>query len=87
MVVNGHGQGAFGFLLTDDILIQERLDLSGLLQGDAFRFEALPAVAFTKLLFDDKMGLLGAAVANLGINALNEQTDIFGFPATKRTNA
>jgi hypothetical protein len=33
------------------------------------------------------MGLLGAAVANLGIDALDKQPHFGGFPATKRANA
>ena len=38
------------------------------------------------LFLDDEMGLLGAIVTNLGINALDEQTDFRRFPAAEGTN-
>jgi len=48
--------------------------------------KTLALFALTELFLDNGMGLLGTAVANLSLDALDKQPDLAGFPAAKCTN-
>ena len=86
MVVDGHGQSALGFILADDVLIKEILDLLGLLQlkdrSVAFLGKFLSRLMQTELFLDDKVSLLGTMLADLGFQTLKQHDGV-----TRRSSA
>src|SRR5580700_4433080 len=73
MVINRHRERLLRALLSDNVLIENVVDLFGL--GDVAKAQVLVDV-FVELFFDDLVAELDALVANINARARNKLADL-----------
>ncbi|OAV65007.1 hypothetical protein Barb6_03019 [Bacteroidales bacterium Barb6] len=86
MVIDRHGKPSLGVILSDDILIQKRLDTLRLRQLILVQFKGVTAVGRFLLLLYYIVCLLGATVAYSGSPAVNHHSHVFVFSPAERAH-